>query len=66
MADADTADIAADIRPAPPPAPKRSPAPALDPGNPMIEFGHLTHTGLRRDLNEDTYYGDSEDRKSVV
>ena len=26
----------------------------------MIEFGHLTHAGLRRDLNEDTYYGDSE------
>ena len=26
----------------------------------MIEFGHLTHTGLRRDLNEDTYYGDSD------
>jgi len=27
---------------------------------PMIEFGHLTHVGLRRELNEDTYYGDSE------
>ncbi len=26
----------------------------------MIEFGHLTHVGLRRVLNEDTYYGDSE------
>ncbi|WP_337246185.1 protein phosphatase 2C domain-containing protein [Luteimonas sp. gir] len=26
----------------------------------MIEFGHLTHVGLRRELNEDTYYGDSE------
>ena len=26
----------------------------------MIEFGHLTHAGLRRELNEDTYYGDSE------
>ncbi|MDQ3286973.1 MAG: protein phosphatase 2C domain-containing protein [Pseudomonadota bacterium] len=26
----------------------------------MIEFGHLTHVGLRRDLNEDTYFGDSE------
>lgn len=26
----------------------------------MIEFGHLTHVGLRRDLNEDTYYGDCE------
>ena len=25
----------------------------------MIEFGHLTHAGLRRELNEDTYYGDS-------
>lgn len=25
----------------------------------MIEFGHLTHAGLRRTLNEDTYYGDS-------
>ncbi len=26
----------------------------------MIEFGHITHAGLRRELNEDTYYGDSE------
>jgi PPM family protein phosphatase len=26
----------------------------------MIEFGHLSHVGLRRALNEDTYYGDSE------
>ncbi len=26
----------------------------------MIEFGHLTHVGLRREFNEDTYYGDSE------
>ncbi len=26
----------------------------------MIESGHLTHPGLRRALNEDTYYGDSE------
>lgn len=26
----------------------------------MIEFGHLSHVGLRRPLNEDTYYGDSE------
>ncbi|MFC4727032.1 PP2C family protein-serine/threonine phosphatase [Coralloluteibacterium thermophilus] len=26
----------------------------------MIEFGHLSHVGLRRDLNEDTYYGDIE------
>lgn len=26
----------------------------------MIEFGHLTHPGLRRALNEDTYYGDAE------
>lgn len=26
----------------------------------MIEFGHLSHPGLRRELNEDTYYGDSE------
>ncbi|GIX37632.1 MAG: protein phosphatase [Silanimonas sp.] len=26
----------------------------------MIEFGHLSHVGLRRDLNEDTYYGDAE------
>lgn len=25
----------------------------------MIEFGHLSHTGLKRELNEDTYYGDS-------
>lgn len=26
----------------------------------MIEFGHLSHVGLRRELNEDTYYGDTE------
>ena len=26
----------------------------------MIEFGHLTHPGMRRELNEDTYYGDTE------
>ncbi|RMH94757.1 serine/threonine-protein phosphatase [Lysobacter pythonis] len=26
----------------------------------MIEFGHLTHPGLRRALNEDTYEGDAE------
>ena len=26
----------------------------------MIEFGHLTHVGLRRELNEDTYYGDTD------
>lgn len=26
----------------------------------MIEFGHLSHVGLRRKLNEDTYYGDTE------
>ena len=26
----------------------------------MIEFGHQTHVGLRRELNEDTYYGDGE------
>ncbi|HHW4679312.1 MAG TPA: PP2C family protein-serine/threonine phosphatase [Xylella sp.] len=26
----------------------------------MLEFGHLSHPGLRRDLNEDTYYGDSK------
>jgi serine/threonine protein phosphatase PrpC len=32
----------------------------LDDSNGMIEFGHLTHVGLRRELNEDTYYGDSE------
>ena len=24
----------------------------------MIEFGHLSHPGLRRALNEDTYHGD--------
>lgn len=24
----------------------------------MIEFGHITHPGLRRALNEDTYHGD--------
>ena len=33
---------------------------ALDDARRMIEFGHLTHVGLRRELNEDTYYGDSE------
>jgi PPM family protein phosphatase len=26
----------------------------------MIEFGHLSHVGLRRELNEDTYYGNAE------
>jgi len=26
----------------------------------MLEFGHLTHVGLRRELNEDTYYGDGQ------
>jgi len=26
----------------------------------MIEFGYLSHVGLRRKHNEDTYYGDSE------
>ncbi len=26
----------------------------------MIEFGHSTHVGLRREHNEDTYYADSE------
>ncbi len=26
----------------------------------MIEFGHLSHVGLRRELNEDTYYGDAD------
>ncbi len=25
----------------------------------MIEFGHITHPGLRRQLNEDTYHGDA-------
>jgi len=36
------------------------PARPLPPAFRMIEFGHLTHVGLRRELNEDTYYGDSE------
>ena len=26
----------------------------------MIEFGHLSHPGLRRELNEDTYHADGE------
>ena len=26
----------------------------------MIEFGHCTHVGLRREHNEDTYYADAE------
>ena len=26
----------------------------------MIEFGHLSHVGLRRELNEDTYFGDAD------
>ena len=26
----------------------------------MIEFGHSTHVGLRREHNEDTYYADSD------
>lgn len=25
----------------------------------MIEFGHFSHVGLQRNLNEDTYYGDA-------
>jgi len=25
----------------------------------MLEFGHLTHVGFHRELNEDTYYGDA-------
>jgi protein phosphatase len=28
--------------------------------NLMIEFGHCTHVGLRREHNEDTYYADAE------
>ena len=35
-------------------------SPAIPALHTMIEFGHLTHPGLRRELNEDTYYGDSE------
>src|SRR5579863_4110944 len=26
----------------------------------MIEFGHSTHVGLRREHNEDTYYADAD------
>ena len=26
----------------------------------MIEFGHCTHVGLRREHNEDTYYADAD------
>lgn len=26
----------------------------------MIEFGHLSHVGLRRELNEDTYYANAD------
>ena len=37
-----------------------NPNDANGPARPMIEFGHLTHVGLRRELNEDTYYGDSD------
>ena len=32
----------------------------LDERDRMIEFGHLSHVGLRREHNEDTYYGDGE------
>ena len=32
--------------------------PAADAGDCMIEFGHGTHVGLRRDHNEDTYCAD--------
>ena len=32
----------------------------LEIGRRMIEFGHNTHVGLRREHNEDTYYADSE------
>jgi protein phosphatase len=36
---------------------RRASRPACEP---MIEYGHLTHAGLRRELNEDTYYADGE------
>src|SRR3546814_9283405 len=52
---------AASCSASPPRCPGREgsrPSPPAEP--PMIEFGHLTHVGLRRELNEDTYYGDSE------
>ena len=32
----------------------------------MIEFGHSTHVGLRREHNEDTYYADSDLRLWLV
>lgn len=34
-------------------------APSISDVITMIEFGHLSHCGLRRALNEDTYYGDA-------
>ncbi len=32
----------------------------MDPAQRMIEFGHATHVGLRREHNEDTYYADAD------
>lgn len=44
--------------------PRRGRAPIIEgpspPREPMIEYGHLTHAGLRRELNEDTYYADGD------
>ena len=61
VVDADAQDSAAEVRATTPTAIERpQAAQAADHGIRTIEFGHLTHVGLRRDLNEDTYYGDSE------
>lgn len=32
----------------------------------MIEFGHCSHAGLRREHNEDTYYADADMGVSLV
>src|SRR3546814_3577580 len=58
---------AASCSASPPRCPGREgsrPSPPAEP--PMIEFGHLTHVGLRRELNEDTYYGRSEEHTSEL
>lgn len=61
MVDAHSQDPTATARATTPPdAEPALVAEATDHGIRQIEFGHLTHVGLRRDLNEDTYYGDSE------
>lgn len=39
---------------------RKAMGPQRKPASRMIEFGHGTHAGLRREHNEDTYYADAE------